>query len=288
MIAEYPIAEPWICVEGESLGAVCWSITPDWDGISKINGSKWQRYADFEREKLRDLQKAIRAEECFIEINGNTFLFSCFYKNGDGTHCDSEYLIDYDDYLEDTESNRLLKRAEFLKAVCEKEGVEWLPECEHVYPALRKQECVQCGKPKETDMKIGVDWGKEAGDSSGMLGLLKRTIPGGAGRKPATGGIVNEPFDLFPDPPPFNVIPQKETDIVEEMCGEEECKCGNSEGFELSNCANCGGLIPKYGFYTKQEIDERFRLLWHIARKMHGKKRTLIWGLLDHFRSRFL
>ncbi len=32
-----------------------------------------------------------------------------------------------DRYFADSETSRLLKRAEFLKAVCEKEGVGWLP-----------------------------------------------------------------------------------------------------------------------------------------------------------------
>lgn len=77
-------------------------------------------YADFEREKLRGLGLKDQGQVCFgTRFDGYTLLGYT-----------SLHLIAYssDDYVKDSESNRLLKRAEFLKAVCEKEGVAWLPQ----------------------------------------------------------------------------------------------------------------------------------------------------------------
>ena len=63
---------------------------------------------------------------------------------------DSFQLIGYQDHFEDTESSRLLKRAEFLKAVCEKEGVEWLPENPCGEKSVHDQ-CQCCKRPSPSD-----------------------------------------------------------------------------------------------------------------------------------------
>jgi len=84
------------------------------------DGSVWTPYADFEREKLK-------------ELGGKSFYVDAsrgyFWHNGRDCHT-SKDLIDYSgkDYHNDSESNRLLKRAEFLRAVCKKEGLQYLQE----------------------------------------------------------------------------------------------------------------------------------------------------------------
>jgi len=58
--------------------------------------------------------------------------------DADGTRTEEDMTLNQEELVvmpvycavsedKDSESNRLLKRAEFLKAVCDKEGVEWLP-----------------------------------------------------------------------------------------------------------------------------------------------------------------
>lgn len=84
-----------------------------------------QSDADFELEKLRRLGD--------LEMDTSTIkiYFGAGYRLGlPGKNWLSENVIGYNTvhFREDTESNRLLKRAEFLRAVCEKEGVEWLLE----------------------------------------------------------------------------------------------------------------------------------------------------------------
>jgi hypothetical protein len=84
------------------------------------NTGEWQPYADFEREKLRELgtNRMYTIDDGTYGITTRRRRYSLW----------SDDLIGYNSYHSDSESSRLLKRAEFLKAVCEKEGVEWLPE----------------------------------------------------------------------------------------------------------------------------------------------------------------
>lgn len=149
------IAEPYICIKGQDAGAIEWFNTnPDqayWEG--KL-GPCWQRYADFEREKLKELGNnqihkhgGIDSSEAFTLFSRNTL----YYSSG---------LISYSaaDYDQDSESGRLLMRAEFLKAVCEREGVEWLPleirkveekvtkHCRAAHETVNEQ-LIKCGKP---------------------------------------------------------------------------------------------------------------------------------------------
>lgn len=120
--------EPYICIKGPRAG--------DLDSFKQlpVKGAKneihwegvWQPYADFEREKLHKM------EDCGGVIRvGGRFGYSLLVTNFKDKEIDyhSSHLISYSgtDYLKDSESSRLLKRAEFLKAVCEKEGVGWLP-----------------------------------------------------------------------------------------------------------------------------------------------------------------
>jgi hypothetical protein len=119
------IAEPYICIKGPDTASIEWFNTnPDqayWEGNL---GPCWMRYADFEREKLRELGsdtiQVSHTESYCLNIPETERRKSIWYYSGN--------VIGYREYHADSESSRLLKRAEFLKAVCEKEGVDWLPK----------------------------------------------------------------------------------------------------------------------------------------------------------------
>ncbi len=132
------IAEPYICTRGPRAG----EIESGWMRIAaarpetfeersdgavglRLLSDEWVRYADFEREKL----SALGAKHFHVPVTDTGPVFFLTPKNRNRTYRADE-LIGYTihQYEIDSESSRLLKRAEFLKAVCEKEGVEWLPE----------------------------------------------------------------------------------------------------------------------------------------------------------------
>lgn len=141
------IAEPYICRQGPRTGYIAWfDADPDageavaqhhlytrakaLDGNRRKTDGLWQLYADFEREKLW----AVAPERALCVIGCAGFRILAVRRSGrwnDPRQVEykSNKLIgyDYEDWQKDSESSRLLKRAEFLKAVCEKEGVEWLP-----------------------------------------------------------------------------------------------------------------------------------------------------------------
>jgi len=138
------IAEPYICIKGQDAGTIEWFEThkynAPWEGTL---GPCWMRYANFEREKLKELGAnegiSVDAWRGQYVIGLERYISGQAYQKGDAVRYSlrSSELIDYDKYYFDCESNRLLKRAEFLKAVCEKEGVEWLPK-------EPKQKCLGC------------------------------------------------------------------------------------------------------------------------------------------------
>lgn len=122
------IAEPYICITGARAGEIRWfgavdSRYLDSAGEYHCEGVRWRVYADFEREKLRE----IFGGGVSLDIDPLGFHIACLRSK---PHYDSAVLTGYTagDYQRDSESSRVLKRAEFLKAVCEKEGVEWLPK----------------------------------------------------------------------------------------------------------------------------------------------------------------
>jgi len=145
------LVEPYIAIRGHLAGNIEYrdaALFQKKDGTWVCDGD-WIPYADFEREKLRELgsvNEYIKAHEWGYSLGINL---------DDGVRIlDSEVLIHYshDCYEADSESSRLLNRAEFLKAVCEKEGVEWLPATGG-YVA-----------PKSLDgYRVGIDWGKDNG-----------------------------------------------------------------------------------------------------------------------------
>jgi hypothetical protein len=148
------IAEPYICIKGFNAGFIEWSkdgrmVNDNGDNLT----GQWIPYADFEREKLKELSRHDTREPQYSEWK----LFSGPHSDKGAfkiCHTMSEFpcartcagsgeLIGYtgEHFKADSESNRLLKRAEFLKAVCEKEGVEWLP-------TEKPEECCECENGK--------------------------------------------------------------------------------------------------------------------------------------------
>lgn len=119
------IAEPYICIIGPTAGEIWWWNSDGqcvYEGcIDKKVDECWMPYADFEREKLKELRGKL------VDVNFSGDYQLRLDRRG-STFYTSEFETLYRGYLADSESNRLLKRAEFLKAVCEKEGVEWLPQ----------------------------------------------------------------------------------------------------------------------------------------------------------------
>jgi hypothetical protein len=120
------IAEPYICAEGPDAGEICWYNTAE---VLHFKYD-WQPYADFEREKLTQLGD----EGCDMDhvgVSGTLGYFLHFTDvDGKETTYSSRRLCKFSGecYKQKRESDRLLMRAAFLKAVCEKEGVAWLPE----------------------------------------------------------------------------------------------------------------------------------------------------------------
>lgn len=126
------IAEPYICVKGKRAGLI------EWYGVDH-EGKLWHEnerqnyddsvrpYAEFEREKLA----AMGGDFVFVEKRdvGLETMAAYVINIPSRGKTWSSHLTDYllVNFIYDSEYNRLLKRAEFLKAVCEKEGVQFLP-----------------------------------------------------------------------------------------------------------------------------------------------------------------
>lgn len=159
------IAEPYICTKGSDTGQIHW--------YTQVPAYGWIPYADFERGKLKELDNVktaycgfqgitISCKDCYWVLlsrkdcadNKCTFPWQTLQgdRAGEKQHCHhygSADLIGYkpSDYDKDSESSRLLKRAEFLKAVCKKEGVEWVPKekCRYISLCCDRDPC-KCGK----------------------------------------------------------------------------------------------------------------------------------------------
>ena len=85
------------------------------------NPELWQSYASFERTKLI----LLHAEMEHVGVGGR----DGFFLQTDETYYSSRDLTGFNglDYADASESTRLLERAKFLKAVCEKEMIDFLP-----------------------------------------------------------------------------------------------------------------------------------------------------------------
>lgn len=132
------IANPYICIDPKTtshkLGEICYANTED-QCLELGYCAQWRPYADFEREKLRVLGCEKSGRGLLLGSAGYeiTTYSPGYVRENNYT---SDILIGYSpsDYATDSESSRLLKRAEFLKAVCEKEGVTFLPKAEECVP----------------------------------------------------------------------------------------------------------------------------------------------------------
>jgi len=131
------ICEPYICIKGfnYSLGV---SNLGDikWFEDSSPCADYWQPYADFEREKLKELGMHVQ----FMEYSGYRVMVTAHHEHPEWHSSLGAISYSTADWQKDSESGRLLKRAEFLRAVCEKEGVAWLPEKVTVESRLAKIE----------------------------------------------------------------------------------------------------------------------------------------------------
>ena len=168
------IAEPHICIKGKKAGIIEW-FTGDYEAQKKADGfiydkyqgplqNVWQSFADFEREKLSELHQKLE-DACYIESGADFYVFSVcdcspkYEKDKDGEIYDSWDLIRYNSFTEDSESSRLLKRMEFLKAVCAKENIEWLPKYKcpsHGYPRNGCEKCIKECKQNQDDCPLGI------------------------------------------------------------------------------------------------------------------------------------
>ena len=194
--------------------------------LQSMNGSVhskelWSEYADFEREKLKELGKK-RTEKCWLYSSLSDTYIVGWNTIGAPVYL-ANFLIDYsmEDYRSDSESNRLLKRVKFLKAVCEKEGVEWLPAGE---------------KPRANTLRELIG-GKKSIDKEGKE--MK---------------AINEENHRI-----YNEIEDRESEAItkglDDLYGVNEEK----EFPSTERCPHCKKCSRDY--FTKEEIDEKIKEL---------------------------
>lgn len=146
------IAEPYICTTGKETGTIRW-----FDQSEFCVPIRWVPYADFEQARLEELGSSFIG---WHVPDGFTVLTKSL------AYLNSRTLTDYDvyDYRKDDESGRLLARARFLKAACEKEGVEWLPSPAWQAAQERAEkisECLGIDCPKPWTGKLSIKQGEE-------------------------------------------------------------------------------------------------------------------------------
>ena len=254
------IAEPYICIKGTCPGEILWQevqvlTSPTSPRELKITLSlpgEWQPYADFEREKLRALR-------CFPNnlvpsSSGYHLAVPCAFKGMKITkskHYGSNDLVGFHltDYCDASESSRLLKRAEFLKAVCEKEGVEWLPKeepkekcCTHEYLGHINQ------SPKDY-CPCDCHRAKEKCDR----------FPTWECRK-CWRLVYSTPT---PDPKDSRFWFCDGCKPPEPEARKKKCICDGIEtdGPGITACGHCGRDMTKPAYYSRAEIDERIKAL---------------------------
>ena len=121
------VCEPYICLDPKTTKATAGQIRwfHESDPYHESSVSIWKRYADFERETLRELDADIQTDSG----DGFSEAFTLYCKKPRKLYYSSS-LIGYssNDYYQDSESNRLLRRMEFLREVCRKKGLAWLSQ----------------------------------------------------------------------------------------------------------------------------------------------------------------
>lgn len=127
------IAESYICIVGTCPGEILWIEGKEADSYA----GQWQPYADFEREKLKELHG-------FFDIrlypSGRTISLNRSFLDGKADNGPSSIQ---EAIPIDTESQLIQQRADLLKRACKMVGVEWLPKSE--------QQCQMCCPPRVSD-----------------------------------------------------------------------------------------------------------------------------------------
>jgi len=271
----------------------------------------WVFYTDFEREKLKKVcaHLIISWEDpvgYVLEawLNVTSYIKRRTAADGIDYHThSSKYTIhwDYMDYMRANESTRVLKRSEFLKAVCEEQGVEWLPSsCD----APKGSVCLTCAAHRAEEERVD-DLLKEAARKHGV------------------------PRSYFGEPPSHDVFPvynQVEPhtleddlgtshDVVKELCKKGTLYVGQDEEHlkEVGPIRNIHiEVCPKMpddeavfydketgdavrlknigrDYYTKEEVDERVRGVVDLL-SVPGTPGDLAgwYDDLKSYRSRFL
>jgi hypothetical protein len=277
------IAEPFICLNQsiKVAGTIEWFYPPIYEGAPHTghNGctmrdGDWMPYADFERERLNDLNNKRWPAGSYYAI--------CLGSSGFvlGEH-GSARLIGYDtgDFKRDSESSRLLKRAEFLKAVCEKEGVDWLPESKLCRCAGERDtrskngRCGNCGLPEQ-------DRYYTKGDSvirQDLNALYAATSDAKAKGIDVVTVLVEEPGGWS----------DKEQGNVSRVRSAEQGICrGNCHDM---NCHGCKSReideLRKRDCDTKKEIEHRINVMFEESDKEEREWRE---ALLDFLNAHML
>lgn len=144
MILDPIITEPYIALSGPNAGQLSWFEVDRGEPCLRMGDmdNDWAPYADFEREVLVRLD----AEMEQVGISGRD---GYFLQTDEAYHC-SRHLTGFNglDYADAAESDRILERAEFLRAVCEEEAVTWLP--------AKPGNCDKCGsEDTRLDFRFG-------------------------------------------------------------------------------------------------------------------------------------
>lgn len=247
------IAEPYIAIKGVCAGEIHWFDDVYYNGEKWKNEDDWMPYADFEREKLRQ----ISLFGC-VSLGVDGYFVTAVLADGMKLHkYNSISLIGYtkNAYMDDSESSRLLKRAEFLKAVCERENVEWLPqsklrthgECDHPDVCAGK-----CHKPMQPSGAGG--GGTAGGSGGGGSGGGDFPCPDCGGKKIAYsmgwGTAYRCPRCTSGNGPIAGTWP-----------GASGCHGGDGTEGGGGGGPLCVPLLPVRDYYTKAEIDQSFRMI---------------------------
>jgi hypothetical protein len=238
------IANPFICSFGPKLGEIRWLTHEQTCGgasefeLGNHEGfNRWKEYADFEREKLQEL-RSIGPIYLDNEVCYKVFLHT---NDSGGPVYSSGPLIGYKagHWYDDSESNRLLKRAEFLKAVCEKEGVEWLQTSDG------SKEDNRCGKCRTDGQAESICQPKKAERCTYCRTILCGSNYEGRDCK-CHCHKKNCPLEVEP----------------EELVLHPGCDCQlRRTNEDIQHCTKCGKKwLPERDYYTKAEVEAKLKV----------------------------
>ncbi len=242
-------------------------------------------YADFEREKLKELANGEGrdwqySEDCLsihpYGTKGGAFQISRtqMEKPWNLEWLNSYDLTDYagDDYCLASESQRLLARAEFLKAVCEKEGVEWLPKKHEMMPTADSSAAISdcCGDSGGFCVSIGSN---EKGWHYECFECKKPCHPYEPDNKATQEDKVCEEAkpEYLKDLPNITMP----CECCKYGIHKEECEHELDRHrviFDQFSCSECGYQAniraeksgdDEIDYYTKEEVDTRIKNIWN-------------------------